>query len=510
MNHLPPTTDWLRARAEASPQATALVIGGRSWRFAELDALASRLCGHLRADGLDAGDHVGVLMPNSLATVIHVFALAQLGAVLVPLNTRLTAAELAWQIERADCARLVCTPSLEARGRDAAGAALLCVAPEEPATFEQWLDGWPTLPPGRDAGWSPDALQAVVFTSGTTGYAKGATITFANHFWSAIGSAFRLGVSPDDRWLTCLPLYHVGGLAILFRSCLYGTAVVLHNGFDAGAVRHSLAMEEITLVSLVPTMLQRLLHEELTGADAPRLRLALLGGAALPPDLAEAARRAGIPVAATYGLTEAASQVATRLPTEERAKPGSVGRPLLFTRVAVVAGDGRELPPGEVGEIVVAGPTVMAGYYRDPAATAAALRGGRLHTGDLGYLDDEGDLWVLDRRGDLIVSGGENVYPAEVERVLREHPAVALACVVGLPDSEWGQRVAAAVTLRRPGQATEEELLAFTRERLAGYKQPRLLALADELPQTSSGKIQRRAVVEWLMAGRPAARPERA
>lgn len=506
---LPVTTDWLRARAAASPEATALLIGGRNWRFGALDRLVSHLCSRLRAEGVGVGTHVGVLMPNSLAAVAHVFALARLGAVLVPLNTRLTAAELAWQMERADCALLVCAPSLEARARAAVGACPLLVAPEEAEAFEQWLGNQPALPPSLEAGLSPDARQAIVFTSGTTGYAKGAIITFTNHLWSAVGSAFRLGVLPDDRWLVCLPLYHVGGLAILFRSCLYGTAVVLHNGFDVEAVRRSLATEAITLISLVPTMLQRLLHEKLTGSGAPRLRLALLGGAALTPDLAEAARRAGIPVATSYGLTEAASQVATRLPSEGPAKPGSAGRPLLFTRVAVVGEDERELPPGEIGEIVVAGPTVMAGYYGDPEATAAALRGGRLHTGDLGYVDGDGDLWVLDRRGDLIVSGGENVYPAEVERVLREHPAVAQACVVGLPDAAWGQRVAAAVTLRQPGQVTEEALLAFTRERLAGYKQPRLLLFADELPQTSSGKIQRRAVAEQLMAGQLTARPER-
>ncbi len=505
----PITTDWLRARAEASPGATALQIGERSWRFDELDGLVARLCGRLRANGVDAGMHVGVLTPNSLAAVAHVFALARLGAVLVPLNTRLTPVELAWQIEKADCALLICTPSMEVGVTPAArGGRPLHVAPEEAEAFERWVSGSPPLPPAVEVPAPLDSVQAIVFTSGTTGYAKGAIITFANHFWSALGSAFRLGVQPVDRWLACLPLYHVGGLAILFRSCLYGTTVVLHNGFDVAAVRDSLAAQRISLISLVPTMLHRLLHEGLTSASAPWLRLVLLGGAALPGSLADEARRASIPVATSYGLTEAASQVATRLPTDDPDKPGSVGRPLLFTRVAVVDENDRDVSPGEIGEIVVAGPTVMAGYYADPEATAATLRDGRLHTGDLGYLDNDGDLWVLDRRGDLIVSGGENVYPAEVERVLREHPAVALACVVGLPDAEWGHRVAAAVTLRQPGLVTEQELLAFTRERLAGYKQPRTLVIVDDLPQTSSGKIQRRAVVEQLLTGQPTARWE--
>jgi O-succinylbenzoic acid--CoA ligase len=305
-------------------------------------------------------------------------------------------------------------------------------------------------------------------------------------------------VVPGDRWLACLPLYHVGGLAVLFRSCLYGTAVVLHDGFDTAAVRRSLRDDDVTLVSLVPTMLSRLLHEGLTGDDAPVLRLILLGGATAPPALLAEALAARLPVAVTYGLTEAASQVATLLPDGMARKPGSAGRPLLFTTVTAVDDNGRELPPGEAGEIVVRGPMIMAGYYRDEPATAATLRDGRLYTGDIGYLDTDGDLWLLDRRADLIVTGGENVYPAEVERVLREHPAVALAAVVGLPHPDWGQQVAAAVVLRSPGAATADELLTHCRARLAGFKRPRQLVISDELPQTASGKIQRHLVAEQL------------
>ena len=512
------TTDWLRARADDTPAAAALLVDGRWWRFGELDALAERLRDRLRADGARPGDHVAVLLPNSLAMVVTVFALARLGAVMAPLNTRLTAAEVAWQVARADCTRLIHAPQTAALTANVPAALPRLVLPTEAAaisnghwsvTNDQRLptaDQRPTTnhqPPttnDQPATRHPPlaTTQAIIFTSGTTGYAKGAVITFDNHLWSAVGSAFRLGIVPGERWLACLPLYHVGGLAVLFRSCLYGTAVVLHHSFDVAAVRRSLRDDGITLVSLVPTMLARLLHEGLTAADAPDLRLILLGGAAAPAVLLAEARAAGLPVAVTYGLTEAASQVATMLPSDVANKPGSAGKPLFFTTVAAVDDDGRELPPGMPGEIVVRGPTVMAGYYRDEAATAAALRGGRLHTGDIGYLDEDGDLWLLDRRADLIVSGGENVYPAEVERVLREHPAVALAAVVGLPHPEWGQQVAAAVVLRAPGAATVDELLAHCRARLAGYKHPRRLVLCAELPQTASGKVQRRLVAEQL------------
>ncbi len=489
------TTDWLRARAADTPDALALLVDGRWYRFGELDALAERLCGRLLAEGARPGEHAAVLLPNSLAMVVTVFALARLGAVMVPLNTRLTATEVAWQVARADCARLILTPRTEPQAA-AVPADLPRLVLEEssiqyPVSSVHYPVGsiQPTV--------SSNQPQAIVFTSGTTGYAKGAVVTFANHLWSAVGSAFRLGIVPGDRWLACLPLYHVGGLAVLFRSCLYGTAVVLHESFDA-AVRRSLHDNGATLVSLVPTMLGRLLHEGFTAADAPNLRLILLGGAAAPAPLLAEARAAGLPVAVTYGLTEAASQVATMLPDGAARKPGSAGKPLLFTTVVAVDDEGRTQPPGTPGEIVVSGPTVMAGYYRDAAATAAALRGGRLHTGDIGYLDEDGDLWLLDRRADLIVTGGENVYPAEVERVLRQHPAVALAAVVGLPHPDWGQQVAAAVVLRAPGAATVDELVAHCRAHLAGYKRPRRLVLCDQLPQTASGKIQRRLVAEQL------------
>jgi O-succinylbenzoic acid--CoA ligase len=498
------TNDWLRARAVASPEAEALWFGGRVWSFREIDAMVDRLCVYLAAFGVAPGDHVGVLLPNAPTMVCCVFGLARLGAVLVPLNTRLTAIELAWQFERADCAVVLCGPSTETKARDAtAGRCSVHTLPADPSVFEAWLESdtfMATTSDEQRSSGSLESVQAIVFTSGTTGRPKGAMITYSNHFWSAIGSAFRLGVRPEDRWLACLPLYHVGGLAILFRSCLYGTAVVLHDGYDTQAVLDSLKSERVTLVSLIPTMLGWLLDEGLTQAAAPLLRLVLLGGAAATPDLLARANAAGIPVAVSYGLTEAASQVATLPPGAVPGKPGSAGRPLLFTDVAILDEAGRAVAPEIPGEITVAGPTVMAGYYGDQEATEAILVNGRLRTGDIGYRDADGDLWVLNRRSDLIVSGGENVYPAEVERALREHPAVASACVVGLPDAVWGQRVAAMVVLQETGATTREELLAHCRERLAGYKQPCVLVFAGELPLTGSGKIHRQRVSELLAA----------
>ena len=288
-----------------------------------------------------------------------------------------------------------------------------------------------------------------------------------------------------------MPLYHVGGLAAALRSCIYGTAIDLQAGFDVNMVSSAIAAGHITIVSLVPTMLQRLLAAG--SSPPPSLRCVLLGGAAAPPELVHRALALGWPIFPTYGLTETAAQAVTATPAEALAKPSSVGRSLDGIRVEVLGSGGQQLP-GEVGEIAVAGPTVMQGYYKDVAASAAAMRDGKLLTGDLGYLDDAGDLFVVQRRSDLIVSGGENVYPAEVEAVLLGHPAVAECCVVGLPDAEWGQRVGAVVVANAGMELDVVELERACRLQLAGYKVPRTWQITGGLPRNSAGKVQREEV----------------
>ncbi|HSM57022.1 MAG TPA: o-succinylbenzoate--CoA ligase [Candidatus Sulfomarinibacteraceae bacterium] len=485
--------DWLSARAQTTPEAPALIIGERQWTYAALQREVEQTARGLVGLGVGRGDHVGVLLPNDLSYVCLVHALARLGAVLAPLNTRLAPAELDWQVRKTGCRLLLYGERTAQQAGALSGegyevqpvAALARAAPKA------------TLPAHN---FDLHAMQAVVFTSGTTGRPKGVMLTFANHFWSATASAFRLGLQPGDRWLSCLPLYHVGGLAVLFRSALYGTAVILEQGFDVARFNHILDEQAATMTSLVPTMLYRLLPTRRSWPAS--LRLVLVGGAATSPELAAASAEVGAPVASTYGLTEAASQVATMLPVDVQRKPGSVGRPLMFTQVQVVDETGTLLPPGERGEVLVKGPTVMGGYYEDEAATAQALDGGWLHTGDMGYVDGDGDLWIVQRRSDMIVSGGENVYPAEVERALMQHPAVAAACVVALPHAEWGQQVAAMVAARSGEALSEAALEAFLRERLAGYKVPRRWRFVAQLPQTASGKIARRDVQAQLQLER--------
>jgi O-succinylbenzoic acid--CoA ligase len=448
--------------------------------------------------GVKIGDHIAVLLPNRMEYVAIIHALMRLGAVLVPLNIRLTLPELRWQIEQADCSLLVCSSETENQAATLQEAIQRTLSIDQPSACGiEALQDFPaqgeTFPNGR--ALALDAVQSIVFTSGTTGRPKGAMLTYQNHLTSAMASAFRLGTMPADRWLICMPLYHVGGLAIILRCCLYGTAVVLHKGFDSTAVNQALDTKGITLVSLVPTMLHWLLEARAESPFPSNVRCVLLGGAMATAKLLQQSLSQGIPVATTYGLTETASQIATASPSDARRKAGSVGKPLLFSQIRIVGDDGKEQPPGEIGEIVVQGPTVMKGYYKQPEATAAALYAGELHTGDMGYKDAEGDLWVVQRRADLIISGGENIYPSEVEATLLTHPAVQAACVVGVTDIEWGQRVAAAVVLEENAVLTAEELIAFCGTRLASYKRPRILRFVKTLPQTASGKVIRDAVI---------------
>jgi O-succinylbenzoic acid--CoA ligase len=480
--------DWLAAQAAATPNGTALVFQGRSWSFAELNSEVAEYCSRLAGLGLSAGSRAAVHLPNSPAYVGLIFALARSGLTLVALNTRLSIAELSAQVEQAQVSLVISDQSEIAN-----------TLSQPPQRLALHLEEFLELPakPFQPLPLDLQALQGIIFTSGTGGNPKGAMLTFGNHFWNAVGSTARLGMLPQDRWLNPLPLYHVGGLAALFRCCIFGATYLLPESFDSQAVLEQTIYDQATLVSVVPTMLYRMLQQ----ADwkAPDVRAVLLGGAAASGELLQECIAQKLPVALTYGLTESASQVATMPPQGVIGKPGSVGRALLNTKLRIANKEDQALPLGEAGEICVAGPTVMAGYVDDQQATEKTLRNGRLHTGDIGYLDDQGDLWVLARRNDLIVSGGENIYPAEVEQILRQHPAVKDVCVVGLLDVEWGQKVAALVAVQAGSQVDESELLEFSRARLARYKQPRWLRFVEYLPLTASGKVDRRRVREMLL-----------
>jgi O-succinylbenzoic acid--CoA ligase len=518
-----PQADWLAARAATSPDATALIdadaragtdrstdltthLDGAPtdrWTYADLDAATDAVARRLTASGVAPGDHVATLLSTGLPFVLIVHALDRLGCVLVPLNVRHTPAELADACDRADVATLLCDAdaadsALDAAAQAADTPAIHSVGPNGEGVDSIWDDGSGASHSDLPAvDRNPADVRVTLFTSGTTGDPKAVPLTNGNLLASAVASAFRLGVHAKDRWLCCLPMYHMGGLAPVLRSTLYGTTVVLQSEFDAERTPRVAREHAVTGVSLVPTMLHRIFEADATLPES--LRFVLLGGAPADAGLIEACERREVPVHPTYGMTETASQIATATPSEAFAHDGTVGRPLLCTDVTVVDEDGDPAPAGETGELVVSGPTVSPGYYGDDAATAAVFGPRGLRTGDVGYREESGRLWVLNRRSDRIVTGGENVDPGEVAGAIRAHPAADDAAVVGLPDPEWGDRVAALVVPADDDAPLDVETVRdYCRERLAGYKHPRTVATTPELPRTASGTVDRERTRELL------------
>jgi o-succinylbenzoate---CoA ligase len=433
---------WLTRSAQTVPDRIAVAGDGERLSYAELELRAAATARRLAGRGAGRGSRVALTMDASVDYVVLLHALSKLGAVAAPLDPRLAPGELDERLEGIDPALVVRDP------------AEVFDAPEADPTLESEID--------------LDAVHCVMHTSGSGGRARAVELTYGNHLWSALGSGARIGVDPRDLWLCCLPLHHVGGLAIVMRSALYGTGLLVRR-FEAGAVASLIASERPTLASLVGTMLQRLLDE---GAELERLRCVLLGGGPAPASAIDRAIEAGAPLAPTYGLTEAASQVTTLPPDQLRRKPGSAGTPLFHSDVRT-----------EGGVIAVRGPTVSPG---------AAGADGWLRTGDLGRIDEEGHLYVLGRADEVIVTGGENVSPEEVERTLLAHPAVGDAAVSAREDSEWQQAIVATVVLRDGGGVTQDELREFCRGRLAAFKVPKKIAFADRLPRNEQGKLERR------------------
>ena len=436
--------NWLAQRSQSCPDRVALVADGAEVTYAELEAESTWVARRLAAQGVRRDSTVALTVQPGREEVVLVHALMKLGAVLLPLGPKMTAEERAAVVAAEE-------PALDL---------------SDPGELTQTEADLPLL-----GEHDMDDVVCRLLTSGSTGRPHPVGLTYGNFLWSAVGSGFNIGVQPEDRWLCCMPLSHVAGLGIVMRSAIYGTTAVIHDGFDVDRVAAALAEDRISVISVVATMLTRLLE---AGADLSGPRAVLVGGGPVPEEPLEEAIGRGATVVQTYGLTEACSQVTTLSPGEARRKLGSAGRPLLTTHLRI-----------QDGEILVQGPTVAPGH---------ADADGWLHTGDLGRIDEEGFLYVDDRIDDMIVSGGENIVPAEVEKVLLRHPEVADAAVVGREDPEWQQAVTAIVVLEDGSEVTPDELRRHCAESLVGFKVPKRVELAAALPRTPSGKLMRRAL----------------
>ncbi|MFB6134648.1 MAG: o-succinylbenzoate--CoA ligase [Halanaeroarchaeum sp.] len=482
--------DWLSIRRSTTPERTALIDdrSDRQRSYEALDDAVDEMAASLAGAGVDHGSAVGILLRTREAFVTAYWAIQRLGATAVPFNVRLATDELRPQVEAIDPTVLV-TGARHAETATAIAETDALVAVEETPVDEiRKMDAIePAAPAPADR--SLNDVAVVMFTSGTTGSPKPVALTDRNLLSSATASAFRLGTLPGDRWLLCLPMFHMGGLSVPIRTTLYGSTTVLHEGFEAESVLSSLDSYSATGVSLVPTMLRRLLD---AGSMPSSLRFALIGGGSTPAELVDRARAASVPIFPTYGMTETASQITTATPSEVANHPETVGRPILGTQVEIVDGEGTPRPPGEAGEIVVRGYTVSPGYYGETPTNRMPEGGEWLSTGDVGYRDESGRLYVTGRATERIVTGGENVSPETVESALRDHPSVQAVAVVGLDDPEWGERVAALI--ETDGELTESALDAFLRGRLADYERPRTYAFVGALPRTPSGTVDREAV----------------
>lgn len=484
--------NWLAKRAMLTPERIAVMSKTEEWTFAELNNHAESTAKQVKGAGVAPGQYVAFLMQNGLHVVELIHALHYAGSVMVPLNIRLTARELAWQLNDSESVLLIYDNSNAEKAKHIAEE-----LPQLRMMSLETLRQFPKSDERLDMHIDLDDTHTVVYTSGTTGNPKGVLLTYGNHWWSAIGSVLNLGLHEDDRWLACVPLFHVSGLSILMRSVIYGMTAVIHEAFDAEEANHTICAKGVTVMSVVSSMLSQMMDKLGKDGYPESFRCMLLGGGPAPQVLLEKCKELDIPVFQTYGMSETASQIVTLAPENMLNKLGSAGKPL-FPAELRIEKKGVAAAPGEVGEIVVRGPNVTKGYLNREAETKKTIRKGWLYSGDLGYVDEEGFLYVLDRRKDLIISGGENVYPAEVEAVLLAHRDVEEAGVTGIKDSHWGQVPIAFVKMKEDGRFEESVLLDFCRERLAKYKWPRRIYQVDQLPRNASRKLLRRELTGLL------------
>ncbi len=484
----------LTTAAAESPDRPAVKLDDTVLNYAALDGAASLAAGMLRAHGVEAGDRVGIQLPNVPYFPVVYYGALRLGAVVVPLNPLLKSGEVAYHLSDSGAKLLVTWEGFAdeaTAGCEQAGSESIVVVPGE---FERMLGE--SEPVAEVTDRADDDPAVIIYTSGTTGTPKGATLTHSNIASSAQVAIDLVDAGPDSVTVATLPLFHVFGMnSIMNVSVVAHGLMTLVPRFEPGKVLEVIERDGATVFGGVPTMYTALLNDpERENHDASSLELCVSGGSAMPVEILRGFDQAfSCKVLEGYGLSETNGMGTFNTPDRER-KPGSIGTPVGDTEVKLFDDDDNEVPAGEPGEIVMRGSFVMKGYWNRNDATEEVMRGGWFHTGDIATEDEDGYLFIVDRKKDLIIRGGYNVYPRELEEVLYEHPAVREAAVVGVPDESLGEEVGAAVALKEGAEADEDELRAYMKSKVAAYKYPRTIWFVDELPKGPTGKILKREI----------------
>jgi long-chain acyl-CoA synthetase len=500
----------LRESRRAKPDHPLCHISDLTFSYAQVDEISGRVASALLGAGLRRGDKVAVQLPNLPQFLFTYFAILKAGLVMVPLNPLLKAPEVAYQLQDSESRMLITFEEFAAEAVSGAGQA------GNVPTYVVNLPGSEQRPEGTrhydelyfadDTGEiepvNADDTAVIIYTSGTTGKPKGAELTHFQLYMNCTVAGELFGFRDDDIGVAVLPMFHVFGLSsVLNVTVRFAGTLVLIPRFEPDAVLDAIARYRCTIFSGVPTMYYALLQADLAGRDLSSLRVGISGGAAIPGEVIRAFEEKfpGVVILEGYGLSETASTTTFNISAEQR-RVLSIGKPIWGVEVRVVDEQDKPLPPGpeNIGEIVIRGHNVMKGYYNNPAATAEAMKGagevggGWFHSGDLAYADEDGYLFIVDRKKDLLIRGGYNVYPREIEEVLFAHPAVAEAAVIGRADPRLGEEVVAFVVLKPGAEADPDEIIAYCRERLAAYKYPREVRIVADLPKGPTGKILKR------------------
>ncbi|WP_096271633.1 o-succinylbenzoate--CoA ligase [Paucisalibacillus globulus] len=487
-----PISHWIHKRAFITPDRIALINEEREYTYRELSREVLKMATHLQKNfRMEKGERVVILSQNRSEYMISYFAIAQLGLVAVPLNVRLSITELTFQIQDSG-ARTILYENATAEQHKQLSSHVnfenaYCFGERFEKSTKELIE------PCIDIENDP---FIICYTSGTTGRPKGAVLTQANVFWNALNNQYAIDITSYDRTLVLLPLFHIGGTGLFaFPTLLAGGTIIVPNRFDPGNTIQLIEEKSVTIVMGVPTIhdaiRKHVLFEE---AEFKSVRWFYSGGAPCPKELIEAFLDRGLPFGQGMGMTETSPTIFMLSKEDYRRKVGSIGKPVMFCDIALVDDDGNQVPTGEIGELLIRGPHVMKEYWGLPDKTSEALRNGWFHSGDLMRQDEEGFIYVAGRKKDMIISGGENIYPLEIEQVLKELPEINEAAVIGVTHEKWGEIPIAFISLNNGRELSVEKIQNYCMEKLAKYKVPKQFITLDDLPKNATGKIDKKAL----------------